>query len=408
MRVYALREGRIAFIRSQVQERSLSGDWILTEGPHADTTSTRGSLSPQDLILFMAADAGEPIAPERRAGRGVNELTLIDPKTGGRAWAYVAAFDPDSTEGSTPDPAPTDAYVHYDPEHERVWSDRMDIAFLIRPDGARTAFIKHVSVPEAAGGCGRNLIDRIKARSTIRFFLGLVPFEITEDLIQSEVLSYARGPVMAVRRVEQYAPVLSYKALHAISEPRYYRDMMTVGIEIHIPSILPVVVRDFRARVGVDFTDAALGSRIYNPRNPAGVPVDGKTGDEERNFVPDFAPWRLITGPCGTLIVRSIFPGNLAERMEVRVGVLDDASKALPPESAPGSIGFLYEDWNLSNLEAGTYRLDLDLYYPAHYKPGDEQAYVDYRDNPLRVVVEGRETTNVVSTRAVAAPSDED
>lgn len=407
VRVYALRDGVLGFIRAQVQERTPDDVWILPEGPRSDAGEARGTLSSQDLVVFMAADAGDRLPPERWVGRDPREVMLIDPKDDARAWVYVAAFDAD-TDASALAPAPTAPYVRYDPERERVWSDRMDIEFLIRSDGTRTAFLKSVSVPAAAGGCERNLIDRIKARSTIRFLLSLIPFEITEDLIRSEVLAHASGPVMAVRRVEQYAPILNYKALHAVSEPRYFRDMMTVGIQIRIPTIVPIVVSDFRARVGVDFGEAALGSRIVNPHNLAGVPVDGRMGEAERNFVPDFAHWRLITGACGTLVVRTVFPGDLAQRMEVRVGVLDDRDHALPPEGVPGSIGFLFEDWNFSNLAAGTYRLDLDLYYPPHYKPGDEQAYIDYRDHPLRIAVGGREAENVVSRHEIAAPNDED
>jgi len=61
----------------------------------------------------------------------------------------------------------------------------------------------------------------------------------------------------------------------------------------------------------------------------------------------------------------------------------------------PGRTGSCTRIWDITDLPGGSYTLFLEFYFPPHYKPGDEKAYVNYLDNPLMLREGAQEIKNL-------------
>ena len=93
LRLYSHRDGALVPIRFQVDERTEEGDWVFAHGKRNNRYRSTGRLDGQDVILFMARDAGPEAAgtldlpgePER-----ILPIEIADPVDRGRGWVYLA------------------------------------------------------------------------------------------------------------------------------------------------------------------------------------------------------------------------------------------------------------------------------------------------------------------------------
>lgn len=164
---------------------------------------------------------------------------------------------------------------------------------------------------------------------------------------------------------------------------------------LKVPFKLDTVLSSAVIRIGTEYTSAAAGSIAMNSQNPAGFLVNGKMDDGEKSFNPSLDSWRVIYGDFGAFLCRTVFSPELLKHVKITQGILDDETYVAPPEREPGAYGLMYQDWDITDLPGGSYTLFLEFYFPPHYKPGDEKAYVNYLDNPLMLREGAQEIKNL-------------
>ena len=398
IRVFSRQEDRLQPIRFQVDERTETGDWIFPYGKKSNGWRSNGRLAPQDVILFMAKDAGGKaedlsVLP---GSPSVLPLELNDPGDGGAGWVYLAAYT-----GEDPPPlSPLANYVHYDAEREIISSAYTRAEYLITDDGLHTSFYKHHSTPPEAGGTGQNLVDRLKFRVGIRFFK-LVSLSLHEEMLGSDVVAYIEGPVRVLRRVEQFVKLpFGIRGVRTHADVDMYECFSTVPISLQIPRGFHRVVSSADLRFGTDYSPNAIGSFFLNSELSEPLIIDGRMSEAEKRFPRGQDRWRIFYGPYGVLMTRVLYPPELLEKVEVRQGYIDDLETPMPVERYPGSIGYAYTEILAEKLQAGTYRVFLDFYFPPHYQPGDETVFLQLRDNPLRIRIGDRSTENPLDLHA--------
>jgi hypothetical protein len=390
LRLYAHNDGAFVPIRYQIDEMTQDGDWILAEGPHPNGELSNGNLDSQDKLIFMADDTGDRVSKDAWPSgytKG-SEIEVADPLTGEKGWCYLLYF-----ESNPPPRSSLPDYIRYDYPTETLDSEYSHVEYIITPDGLHSTFYKYISGTEETGSNGKNYVDRLKCRSTIKFLFGSVTIKVTEETLKSDVLAYKQGPVRTIRRVEQYVDApFGMKAMRVVVDNYYYRTGTTVPVMFDIPFRLDSIVTSAIVRFGTDYNPDAIGSKIYNSCNPQGFLVDGKMDDNKENFNPANDSWRLITGEAGTFMTRTIYtPEILNSGIEITMGLTDDIMRKDPPETYPGCIGYLWQDWNIGKLKKGKYWLFLEFYGIPHYKPGDEVKYMNYMDHPVEIRVGNKE-----------------
>jgi hypothetical protein len=363
---------------------SADGDWIFSDGLIKNEELGNGKLDPWDKLLFMADDTGDRVTKEAW-GSGYNkatEIEVIDPLTGEKGWCYLLYFASNPpTKSLEPD------YVRYDHSTEILDTDCWKVQYIITKDGLHSTYYKNLWIKEDAGGNNKSFVDRLKVRIQAKLLFGAVPVRINEEGMKSNVIAYKSGPIRLNKRVEQYVHLPGgLKALRIVTDVMNYRSTITVPVRFDIPFKLDTVLTSFVFRVGTDYNENAYGAKIYNSCNPKGYLVNGKM-DGEDTFDPGVDSWRLITDDFGTFMTRTIFTPEIWKKIKVSMGLIDDVSKAYPPEVYPGTIGYLWQDWNLTGLKRGAYYLFMEFYCIPNYRPGKEIQYVNYLDHPLKIRV---------------------
>ena len=392
LRLFRAEGGRLSPIRFQVDERTPEGDWILPWGKKNNAARSNGLLDPQDVILFMAKDAGD------RAGEAflppgaspASWIELFDPVDGGTGWVVVAAFS-----GEAPPLCALPDYVEYDPEREIVSSRYTRAEYLVTPDGRHTSFYKHHGTPPEAGGTGENLVDRLKFRVQIRFLFNLLPLSLHEEMLGSDVIAYIRGPVHVLRRLEQYVRLpFGIRGVKTYADVDLYESFATTPITLRVPRGFGRVVSSASLQFGTDYSPNVIGSFFRNSETSEALIVDGRMSEAEKRFDSRQDRWRIFYGPFGVLMTRTVYPPELIQRVRISQRYLDDITVTMPVERYPGCVGYAYTEVHASQVPAGAYRIFLDFYFPPHYRPGDETRFLQLRDHPLRIRAGGREAVN--------------
>jgi hypothetical protein len=391
IRLYAYKNGKFEPIRFQVDEMTQDGDWIFTEGPIPNAELSNGKFDAWDMLIFMADDSGD------RVSKGVwtpgytkgSEIEVIDPITGEKGWCYLLYF------ASNPPPRSSlPAYIQYDYDTELIQTEYKWNQYMITEDGLHTTFydggapVKKSITDELKA----DLVDRLKIRIRFKLLFGGVTLRFNEELLKSDVLAYKVDAVRLNRRLEQYVHIPGgIKALRVVADVIEYRNMCTAPVIANIPFKLNTFTTSAVVRFGTDYAPdvVKLGAKLYNSNNPQGFVVDGKMDDGEKIFNPKADDWRLITAKygelTGTFMTRTVLSPEIKKDLKITMGLIDDDTYIDPPETYPGALGFMWQDWDVTNLKRGTYHLYLEFYFPPNYKPGDEAKYVNYLDKPLKI-----------------------
>ena len=397
LRLYACKNGSFEPIRYQIDEMTEeNGDWILPEGPIPNGELSNGTFDTWDTLIFMAEDTGDKAGNETWTPGYTSgmEIEVIDPLTQEKGWCYLLYFASNPpARSSLPD------YFTFDYETNSETSEYRRIRDIITEDGLRTSYYEWFSIPENAGGNDKSFIDRLKLRITVKLVFNTITLNFTEEQMKSSVLAYKRGPVRVTKRVEQYLLLpAGIKAFRAITDVMQYRATATCPLIFQVPFRMRRIVSSLVVQAGTDYNRNAIGARVINSSNPQGFLVDGRMDDDElNNFDPEYDNWRLITGGCGTFMNRTIFPNpEFKKYVTGSMGYIDDVSQAYPPESEPGTIGYLYQEWDIGKIPKGTYYGFLEFYWVPNYEPGDELKYTNYMDHPLKIQAGDQERTSQV------------
>jgi hypothetical protein len=382
LRLYAFRDGKFEPIRYQIDEMIEGGDWVLPSGPITNKELGNGVLDTRDKILFMARELGDKASDAALPGSKQSaEIELVDPLTGEKAWCYLFCF-----ESNVPARSSKTDYVRYNYAAERVESDYWGEEYIITKDGRHTTYYKSHWMTKAAGGNEKNHIDRLKIRINLNLLFSSLSIKLNEEQLQSNVVGYKQGPIRVIRRVEQYKRIPGgMKAVRVVTDVLYYSNTITVPVLVNIPFQLDKLLTSAVVNFGTDYNETASGSYLYNSNNLQGIYVDGKMDDGEKNVKPEMDAWRLITGPIGTHMTRTILPPEFKKDVSVKINVIDDADFKNPPETYPGTYGCIWQSWDVSKLKRGKYYLNLEFYVIPNYKLGDEKGYVNYMDHALRI-----------------------
>lgn len=213
LRVLASRNGKLAPIPFQIDQKNSDDDWVWSVVPESDVvddwfddeTSSpvysqedlthdnqdppeRDIFDANDVVLFVAKDTGDQDRENasRLGAEKLVELNIVDPADQGNGWVYLAYFDSDA-------PALSDIrYVRHEPDKFRVSGPEHE--FLYSPD--------HVMVLDDFRIGGASIIAGNRIRGVVEAGIGPVTLniEFSERTIQGYNGGYINGPIMVVRR----------------------------------------------------------------------------------------------------------------------------------------------------------------------------------------------------------------
>ncbi len=373
--LYAMKEGRLIPIPYQIDEKDKRGKLVINSGKKPKPDKDKGLIDDNDELIFMAGDAGDkaPVGTNIGQQAGI-EITLTDPLTDEVGRVYLLKFD-------EPQPIATADYVRYAPEEDRIYARNFSIAY----DPTRNnMYYEHISMTPAAGGNNTNICDRWLGRLSITFKVIPKQWQTSEGIFKSDVIGYKDGPVRVVRKVNNYLKLpFRIKALQVELDYLYYADSFKSISTISVPVDVAIFCRKAWLTAGTDYLSAAYGMTIYADRYEP-VTLDGVMSDDEMKMQDEFIDHFIITGPQGTLMSRNIFPPGTLLAQENNIYIMDEPDRPFPPEREPGRV-FVGYRFNVLRLKKGRIDFEPHLYFPAHYKRGDEVAYLNIVDHPLKV-----------------------
>jgi len=376
-RLYACRLGRFVPIPYQFDEFTAEGDKVLPDGgPEANPEAGNGLLAPQDEFLFMVHDLGDRVIPGQWLGgiRDVLEITVKDPNDGGTGWCYLLRF-----HGTPPPPSPLN-YATYVPHTNQFMSFYVFSQGSFKAIGGRLyrqVFPQRCRIPPHAGGTFENFIDRVKFRTRARLLFGSLRIQIDEDQFSGDTLALRDGPVRCTRRAWGRIHIMGFKTPKIVADIVQYDTIFANPVELSVPINPGLVLTDLTLYSGTDLTHNTYGSLWYNTHNPEGFRVDGRTSASERRMDTGPEVWRLVTGPWGTMMNRSVWSPDYMRQARIRVEFTDDITLEDPPEYEPGHVGMAYSYSTVRNLAPGTYVMQLDWLFPPRFLDPDRTGGLD-------------------------------
>ncbi len=373
--LYAMKEGRLIPIPYQIDEKDKRGKLVVDRGKRPKPDKDKGLIDDNDELIFMSGDTGDKAPVDTNIGQRVGiEITITDPLTGEVGWVYLLKFD-------KAQPTSTANYVRYAPEEDRIYARNFSIAY----DPTRNnMYYEHISMTTAAGGNNTDICDRWVGRVNITIkgirkrWLG------NEGILKSEVIGYKDGPVRVVRKIKNYFRLpFGIKAFKVELDYLYYADSFKSISTISIPFNVDLFCKKAWLTAGTDYTPAAYGMTIYTDRHEP-VTLDGVMSDDEMKMRDKLIDHFVLTGTQGTLISRNVFASDTPLAQGNNIYIMDEPDSPFPPEREPGRA-FVGYRFNILRLKKGRIDFEPHLYFPAHYKRGDEVAYLNIVDHPLKV-----------------------
>ena len=357
--VYAYQGATVTQIPAQIDERDADGTYVAVED---------GQLDLNDELVFMAMDGGGWVDHPLLDAGGVSispvyVITLTDPISDTRAWAYVfcsAALSRTFTAD----------YVSYDDGDDRITSPgRYALGF-----DATCGFMDYLSL----GDGSPNLLDRSKVRvaGTLETPIGPIPFSANEEDITQDAVHVLDGPVRVTRVSTSTQPGVG-GSVQDIAVLFAYR---TVVVRPATIAVLGTPVQVNHARTSLDWSERAAGTTYYDANNPAGVAVNGSP--DVIALTPP-TRWTQVTAVTGTVVSVSKIPDGLGGTRSTYYR--DDSaidSDDTGDQRSYGDAGFQVDDPN-----PGTYVALGHIYFLTGTAGNVGAAYVDYYDVPLQVSV---------------------
>ena len=376
--VLAFRNGHVAPIPFQVDERT-GGKLALPEGPEPTHDDPAGVLDPDDLVVFMACDAGEQgSASALEASLGAAGLT---------AWREVRIEDAfHHTAGfvyliNADHPPTTDRrYVAYEPHGDLVSAARYRVGLV----HALPTYFALV----AQGSPGPNLIDGLRLRAEATLRADLAHWTLNEQQGHHELIAWKAGPVRVIRRSRHQVDLgLGVRLTAGLAHTYFYAQRVFGPGSLKLPFSPGLLFKDIRAFGGADGRDL-LGWRYYSAgTSKNGFLVDGHTDPAEAAF-DAHGDWFVLAGQDAGLFFVTRMSENLARAIPLKLVYRDDAARPYPPETIPGTVPLVgYEGRRVEKLAAGRYTFELHVLIMGHYHPGDEKHLIGEIDTPLTAAV---------------------
>jgi len=373
--VVAFRDGRATPIPFQVDERR-GRKLALPSGPEPTTDDKPGVLDADDLLVFMACDAGDRATPEALRDGGATgawrEIRVDDPIAHTQAFVYVVVADrPPTTERR---------YVGYETGGDMVTTARYRVGFV--------SALPNYFALVTGDTVSPNLIDGLRLRAEATLRADLAHWKLNEQQGEHQLIAWKSGAVRAVRRSRhQVVMGLGIHLTAGIAHTYFYPQHIYGPGSLRLPFSPGVLFRDIRAYGAVDGRDLR-GWRYYAPGVPAqGFSVDGHTDDAERAF-DAHGEWFVLAHDGDALLFVTRLSENLASQIAIRLVYRDDADQPNPPESSPGTVPLAgYEGTGVEKLPGGRYQFSLRIFALSHYRPGAERQVLAQLDAPVTVAL---------------------
>ncbi len=371
----AFRHGRLAPIPFQIDERS-GRKLALTEGPEPTHDERPGVLDWDDLVVFMACDAGEHAPPDALGAllasahlASWHEIRIEDALDHTTGFAYlVVGDDPPATPGH---------YVEYD-----------GAADLVRTTAYRVGMVKalpnYFALAPPGRGPGPNLLDGLRLRAEATLRADLAHWTLNEQQGNHELIAWKAGAVRVVRRSRHQVNVGFGIRLTAATAHSYFYPRMVFGPgSLKLPISPGLLLKEVTAFGGADFRDLRGWRYHATGVPPAGFAIDGRMDEAERKFAAD-GEWFAVEHDGEAVLMVTRMSENL--RNGIRLGLIyrDDAEHGTPPEAVPGSLPLVgYQGFGVEKLPAGRYTFELRIYMLPGFTPGDEKPILAQLDAPL-------------------------
>src|SRR5215813_15042445 len=271
----AFRNGHPAPIPFQVDERT-GGKLALPEGPEPTHDDPADVLDPDDLVVFMACDAGEQgSASALEASLGAaglaawREIRIDDAFHHTAGFVYLINAD---------HPPTTDRrYVAYEPHGDLVSAARYRVGLV-------HALPTYFALAEQ-GSPGPNLIDGLRLRAEATLRADLAHWTLNEQQGHHELIAWKAGPVRVIRRSRHQVVVgLGIHLTAGLANTFFYPQHVYGPGSLKLPFSPGLLFREITAYGGVDCRDLR-GWRYFAPGAPAkGFLVDGQMDDAKRAF----------------------------------------------------------------------------------------------------------------------------
>lgn len=366
--VLAFRGGAASPIPFQIDER-VGRKLVMLDGPEPFPDDHPGVFDWQDLLVFMACDAGDRATPEAVAAaigadaglHAWREIRIDDPTDGRIGYAYVVVADrPPATERR---------YVEYDAAHDLIRSAAYTIGCT---NTLPTEFALALGGPPTP-----NLLDGVRLRADAKLWPNLLSWTINERDGRHKMLSWKVGPVRVVRRTQHHVNIGLGINLSAGVAHTYFTARGVFGPgSLKLPFSPSVFFSDITAFAGADMRN--LKGWRYHAEGvpPAGFPIDGTTDAAEKAFTGRGGWFLLEQGERGVLVQAVVSP-NLSSVVPLQPVYVDDASRQAPPEAEPGSVPLAgFRGAGIQKLQAGRYTFELRIAGLYPYRRGDETAVV--------------------------------
>ncbi|MFQ5458761.1 MAG: hypothetical protein ACE5FC_09985 [Myxococcota bacterium] len=408
MRVFAKRGGKLQPIPYQMDERNQWGEFVLHKGKRVVPDEDKGQYDENDELVFLTRDLGEKAAKSEwpSGAKEAFEVEVTDPLTSDKAYAYVVLYE---SEAAAPPPSTVD-YVTYTEQGEGlIRAMNYEIGWLKTKSGLD---YNHLVVTKEAGGDDVNHFDRLKIRvlQNIRRFLtlGLSPrLDRTEENFLVKLYGYRDGPVRALR-VSKVNLQLVWKlpAPGATVNYVFYPEWMEIPVPINLPFKPTWAFYNIELDTSHDYAfKPEDGVKGYNSVTPGvWTKVDGQMSKEETEFNGQdvkggYAGYDGSASKAGAAFFTVRAPKSFSTQI---LGLYqDDPEKSVEPEYYKGDAnkknrpewikgsmplgGFRFVDWG--GVGKGIHTMYYYQFYPPHYKPGGEKAFLDIIDHPIQVTI---------------------
>ena len=382
--LFAFRDGRLAPIPFQIDEKLPNGEYVFTKGEKA-TQDPDPSFDANDELVFMLFDAGERAGTINLAGvEKAYEIEISEPGKEGKAWAYFCLF-------SKPAPRSPKDYVQL-----KYIADKDSYLIVARnykySSPQQAVYYDYLAIKKPDGSYTPDLVDRLKIRGKVWILFGTikVPFYF-DKLVHSRITAWKDGAVRVIKRGEGYLKVAVIKLEgRGYSVLYFYPNFFIYPMTIDLPLDLRKVLTSIDLYGATDFLPSAFGFHYYDAQNPyqEDVVLDGKMSLAEKNLKKDFDhDWHCNIADWGSFCHRIIFPAEW-KNIKRCVYYVDDASRQDPPEDEPGVFSSGYQFKNFIQLKKGAQTYWMHYYFPENFHPGEEWRFLNILDHPLKIKVQ--------------------
>ena len=391
--LYSFSNGSFRLIPFQFDEWTEDGYMVFDQGEEANDELGNGILDKQDMLVFMARDAGDKVSRNlwpKGASKGI-EVEVLDPLTDNRGWCYLLLI---------PGSAPEISFRNNSTFNDKLRIDGSTYKIIctnrvIKNKIYKTIINEHVLVKPEAGGDGKDFIDRLKFRVSASLLFGMIRTGFHEDNFIGDAKKFKTGPVRSI--VRQWFGVslpFGLKSPKIEGDVYIYDTIAFAGAEIDVPFNPGYILTNYKMSMGYDLHyPNAFGMRWYNSNNTEGFLVDGVTSPMETRFDGSFDSWRCIVGPNGWMVHRATWDEYYFSQADLKLHFTDDLKNHAPPENYPGSLGSYCTVSTVKSLQPRKYFLQIDWYLPFDFYDPDGlrldiiEQIVNIRDDSLKIKV---------------------